>query len=413
MGNEYEQRTRNAFTAKDASELLQPGALTPEGQVALYEMEDKSAPLTREQAMKWVRPRHMTAEGSQLLREGFGTDPVTNAEMKGLLAQGRSWTPEGAMTVSSRVNLPNAINAAQQVIDRQYPPRGNGQMLVRPPLSQEGPSRAAIEDAEAERVRAKTKDDIGLRDLLLGQYQQNAASRNDEDMFRAFRKSDEVANNNAAMAAVLMSRGVTPALAEALLKLNDSNNNTQNNDADRYQRGYANIRSTDQSGANTALSALAQMYGIDKTAEGAAATAAATSKEAQLKGEQAQMDSFLDYAASRLDVDPVQALRNPLTFTTILDEYNKMFRYFHGGRPLEPAASGGSKDGGLVRGYADGGQVDPMADALAMAMADPVAEGAPAAMETGDYVIPADVLRFYGLKFFQGMIQKAEEAELA
>lgn len=54
----------------------------------------------------------------------------------------------------------------------------------------------------------------------------------------------------------------------------------------------------------------------------------------------------------------------------------------------------------MIEGRADGGEVG--------GKANPVAEGAPAEMDSGDYVIPADVLRFYGSKFFNQLIEKAD-----
>jgi hypothetical protein len=60
----------------------------------------------------------------------------------------------------------------------------------------------------------------------------------------------------------------------------------------------------------------------------------------------------------------------------------------------------GYKCGGKVKRYADGGEVD---------IAAPTDNGNVASMESGDYVIPVEALRFYGTKFFQNMIQKAED----
>lgn len=54
-----------------------------------------------------------------------------------------------------------------------------------------------------------------------------------------------------------------------------------------------------------------------------------------------------------------------------------------------------------VEQKADGGVVG-------MGMESPVAEPS-VEMESGDYVIPADVLRFYGTKFFQSLIEKADQ----
>lgn len=297
---------------------------------------------------------------------------------------------------------PDALAAARQQVADVY--------------SDRDAEAAAEAAAKTQQPATPAFDSADLRSLLLGQYAQNAASRNDEDMFRAFRKSDEVANNNAAMANVLMSRGVTPALATALLKLNDSNNTTQNNDADRYQRGYGQLRATDQSGANTALNALAQMYNTDEVAAGAknAATVEGLAAANSLKQEQRSKatDGIIDILTNdRYAQQPELRAQALKAYMDILRDLG----YFGNTEMVtaEPQSMGGLVRGtGDVVGYADGGQVDPIADALGAAMADPVAEGAPAAMESGDYVIPADVLRFYGLKFFQGMIQKAEEAEL-
>jgi hypothetical protein len=60
----------------------------------------------------------------------------------------------------------------------------------------------------------------------------------------------------------------------------------------------------------------------------------------------------------------------------------------------------GKAEGGLIQGMAEGGQVS----------VDPVAAGGYANLETGDYIIPADVRRFFGTKFFQTLIEKAEAA---
>jgi hypothetical protein len=58
-------------------------------------------------------------------------------------------------------------------------------------------------------------------------------------------------------------------------------------------------------------------------------------------------------------------------------------------------------------GFAEGGEVDTDTD-TDVEVEDPMAEGKTAHMETGDYVVPAEVLRFYGVKFFQSMMDKAE-----
>lgn len=69
----------------------------------------------------------------------------------------------------------------------------------------------------------------------------------------------------------------------------------------------------------------------------------------------------------------------------------------------------GYKCGGHVKRYADGGMAeDDMAEA--MPTMNPTSKGKMAGMQSGDYVIPVEVLRFYGRKFFQDMITKAQDA---
>lgn len=57
-------------------------------------------------------------------------------------------------------------------------------------------------------------------------------------------------------------------------------------------------------------------------------------------------------------------------------------------------------------GYADGGEVEFELD-----MAGPMAEGDVAGMDSGDYVIPVEAVRFFGTKFFNDLIAKAMDAE--
>ena len=55
-------------------------------------------------------------------------------------------------------------------------------------------------------------------------------------------------------------------------------------------------------------------------------------------------------------------------------------------------------------GYAEGGEVE------AMPMQAAIPEE-PLPLDSGDYIIPVEALRFYGRKFFQDLIAKAEDAE--
>ena len=77
------------------------------------------------------------------------------------------------------------------------------------------------------------------------------------------------------------------------------------------------------------------------------------------------------------------------------------------------AAQSGKAAGGVV-GYADGGEVEyemeNEMESPEMAI-DPMAMGAKAGMETGDYVFPVEAVRFYGTKLLKDMVQKAMMAE--
>jgi len=52
--------------------------------------------------------------------------------------------------------------------------------------------------------------------------------------------------------------------------------------------------------------------------------------------------------------------------------------------------------------YADGGEVS---------MENPTAEGKTAGLDTGDYVFPAEAVRFYGMKTIKAMVEKAMMAD--
>lgn len=272
------------------------------------------------------------------------------------------------------------------------------------------PKVVAAEKAAAERQGFRNN----LVDALAraGAYNQ---TRNDAEMHKALQQSDRVAGLNAAMMKVLTSRGVSPALAKDLMTLHGHNVSTGNADSDRSQKLFDRTLQNKQSGTENVFDNLAKIYQADaltgaQNAEAAAAQSAAAQdmlvKMYGLQNDQAKM--VIDAITNGGDMfqpgtdagdNRTAAIIRAIQTGEMLPNLQSFFK------PQE------KRDGGVV-GYADGGQVDPMADALGAAMADPVAEGAPAAMESGDYVIPADVLRFYGLKFFQGMIQKAEEAEL-
>jgi len=57
---------------------------------------------------------------------------------------------------------------------------------------------------------------------------------------------------------------------------------------------------------------------------------------------------------------------------------------------------------GRVRSFADGGEVS---------MENPTAEGKTAGLDTGDYVFPAEAVRFYGMKTIKAMVEKAMMAD--
>lgn len=231
---------------------------------------------------------------------------------------------------------------------------------------------------------------------------------------QAYEQAPRTANMGAAMANLLGSRGMSHKMADLLMGLHGQNVDAGNKDADRVMGVVDRLLQGDTSEQNNALSNLTQLYGVNtqKDIEGGKTEAALAAAQAEAQryasqGEETQFNNFLDFAASRLNGNGgLEALRDPKTMADMLEEYNQAFRYF--GRR---GKGEGMKDGGRVQSYAGGGEVEAMLGALEQApVADPVAEGAPASMESGDYVIPADVLRFYGLKFFQSMIQKAEDA---
>jgi hypothetical protein len=62
---------------------------------------------------------------------------------------------------------------------------------------------------------------------------------------------------------------------------------------------------------------------------------------------------------------------------------------------------------GGVEQYAEGGEVDVEYE-VEMDMPEAVPTG-PVQMDSGDYVIPVEAMRFYGRKFFQDLINKAED----
>jgi hypothetical protein len=62
-----------------------------------------------------------------------------------------------------------------------------------------------------------------------------------------------------------------------------------------------------------------------------------------------------------------------------------------------------------IDGYSEGGEVDVEYE-VEMDMPEAVPTG-PVQMDSGDYVIPVEAMRFYGRKFFQELINKAEDSE--
>jgi len=60
------------------------------------------------------------------------------------------------------------------------------------------------------------------------------------------------------------------------------------------------------------------------------------------------------------------------------------------------------REEGRVRPFADGGEVS---------MENPTAEGKTAGLDTGDYVFPAEAVRFYGMKTIKAMVEKAMMAD--
>lgn len=74
---------------------------------------------------------------------------------------------------------------------------------------------------------------------------------------------------------------------------------------------------------------------------------------------------------------------------------------------------------GPSQGYADGGAVsvagreviDPNPNAPTDSIPAVIDGTAPAALDSGEFVIPKDVVRYYGTKFFNGLIQKAEQPD--
>jgi hypothetical protein len=63
--------------------------------------------------------------------------------------------------------------------------------------------------------------------------------------------------------------------------------------------------------------------------------------------------------------------------------------------------------GNYVQPYAEGGEVDVEYE-VEMDMPEAVPTG-PMQMDSGDYIIPVEAMRFYGRKFFQDLINKAED----
>jgi len=85
----------------------------------------------------------------------------------------------------------------------------------------------------------------------------------------------------------------------------------------------------------------------------------------------------------------------------VADFYQKQMQNFFGG----PSAFGAQK-------FADGGEVEEAGEEeYSGTSVDPQAQGATAGLDSGDYVIPVEAMRFYGSKFFKDLIEKAENAE--
>lgn len=65
-------------------------------------------------------------------------------------------------------------------------------------------------------------------------------------------------------------------------------------------------------------------------------------------------------------------------------------------------------------GFADGGEISELGQGAVQESVESIApqeQGAAAGLDSGDYVIPVEALRFYGSKFFKDLIEKAESAE--
>lgn len=98
------------------------------------------------------------------------------------------------------------------------------------------------------------------------------------------------------------------------------------------------------------------------------------------------------------------------------DIVNSAFRNeleaFNSGNMLTTALAGGAA-GGLASKINTGGEIigpgGPMSDSVPAAIATPQG-GAPAALSNGEYIIPADVVKWKGLEFFEKQIQNSKKA---
>jgi len=72
--------------------------------------------------------------------------------------------------------------------------------------------------------------------------------------------------------------------------------------------------------------------------------------------------------------------------------------------------AGVQKSPAEMRSFAEGGEVDPVSgnDVPPGALPEEVRDDVDAKLSGGEYVVPADVLRFYGVKFFEGLREKAK-----
>ena len=64
-----------------------------------------------------------------------------------------------------------------------------------------------------------------------------------------------------------------------------------------------------------------------------------------------------------------------------------------------------------VQARADGGEIMPMMEGMAPPEMPEAIPTEPMQLDSGDYIIPVEAMRFYGRKFFQDLINKAEDAE--